>query len=421
MTASSRIAYLVKRFPRLSETFILDEILELKRAGVSLQLYALMDPKEKQIHPRAAALWPEVLYLYPRGMGLRPVVQLMRGACRQALAHPLGALRVVWALCSVHRSIPSLRHALEGMWLANDMSRRGITRLHAHFIHSPGAVAFFARLAGGPPFSITAHAKDLYTTLPRNVRIRADAADFLVTCTAANAGYLHRIVSPSAAQRLHVLHHGVDLHRFVPGNAGDRHRILSVARLVPKKGFADLIAGLELLARDGYRFEAEIFGGGPLHDDLVDQGRAAGLADRLRFHGARTQEAIINAYAKAGLFALAPVITEAGDRDGIPNVLVEAMACGLPVVSTRVSGIPELITDGIDGILVDPHDPAALAEAIARLLTDHAFAARLGKAARRKVERRFDIRRTATRLSRLFASEPFAHPFTNPDEELVAA
>lgn len=416
-----RIAYLVKRFPRLSETFILNEILELKRAGVDLQLYALMDPQEKQVQPDAAALRSQVVYLYGGESRWRSALALLAGAGRQAAGHPLGAARVLWALLSVHRSLPSLRHAVEGMWLAHDMHRRGITHLHAHFIHSPGAVAFFARLAGGPAFSITAHAKDLYTTLPRNVRIRADAADFLVTCTAANAEYLRGIVNPTAAPRIQVLHHGIDLRRFVAGSGIGSGRIVSVGRLVPKKGFADLIAALELLKRDGIGFEAGIFGGGPLHDELLARTQAAGLRDRVRFHGARTQDAIIGAYQRAGLFVLAPVITESGDRDGIPNVLVEAMACGLPVISTRVSGIPELITDGVDGILVEPHDPGALAHGMARMLADRSLAARLGLAARRKVEQRFDIRTATDRLIELFGAERRDGAATDAEAELAAA
>jgi glycosyltransferase involved in cell wall biosynthesis len=306
------------------------------------------------------------------------------------------------------------------MWLARELRRQQITHLHAHFVHSPGAVAFFAHLGGGLPFSLTAHAKDLYTTLPRNLRIRADAAEFLVTCTAANAGYLCSIVSQPAAQRIHVLHHGVDLETFVPGTRSSAPRVLSVGRLVPKKGFADVIAALELLNQKGIRFQAEIFGGGPLHDDLVKQAGSAAIGDLVRFHGARTQDAIISAYQRARLFVLAPVVTDSGDRDGIPNVLVEAMACGLPVVSTRVSGIPELITDDVDGILVDPHDPAALAHAMARILTDPALAARLGGAARRTVEQRFDIRTATNRLCGLFGAKP-ENASAEPDAELAAA
>src|SRR5438128_150679 len=418
---SPRVAYLVKRFPRLSETFILNEILELKRVGLRLQLYALMDPREKQEHPEAAALRPEVVYLHDASRRLRSGLRLFTGALLQGFRHPAGAMRVLWALASVHRSFPSLRHALEGMWLANDMRRRGITHLHAHFIHSPGAVAFFARLAGGPPFSVSAHAKDLYTTLPRNLRIRGQAADFIVTCTEANGRYLREMLGGEAARRVHVLHHGVDTRRFVPARAVVPGRILSVGRLVPKKGFAELIAALDLLGRQDHRFNVEIIGGGPLHDALVEQAQAVGLRDRITFRGARTQDAIISAYRRAALFVLAPVITDAGDRDGIPNVLVEAMAAGVPVVSTRISGIPELITDGVDGVLVESRDPAGLALGMARVLSDPDFAARLSQAGRAKVERLFDIRTTTCRLHTLFSAGPDLTATTDADVEAVAA
>ncbi len=416
-----RVAYLVKRFPRLSETFVLNEILELKRVGLDLRLYALMDPQEKLVHHQAAGLHREVVYLHDREHPLHSWLRLLAGAARQGLSNPVGALRVLWALVSVHRSLPSLRHALEGMWLARDMRQRRITHLHAHFVHSPGAVAFFARLAGGAPFSLTAHAKDLYTTLPRNLRIRGYAADFLVTCTAANGLYLREMLAGDAVARIHVLHHGVDLERFVPLRAVVPGRILSVGRLVSKKGFAELIAALDLLSRGGNRFDAEIFGGGPLRGELLKQAQTAGLIDRIAFRGARTQDEIISAYRQAALFVLAPVVTDDGDRDGIPNVLVEAMASGVPVVSTRISGIPELITDGVDGVLVEPHNPAALAAAMAGVLTHPEFAARLAAAGRRKVERLFDIKATTQRLHALFAGPAIAEEPIEADEEAVAA
>ena len=415
-----RVAYLLKRFPRLSETFILNEVLALKRSGLALQVYALMDPQEKQVQPEAAALRREVVYLHDAHRAIRSTLRILAGAARHGLGHPVGALRVLWAVLSIHRSLPSIRHAAEGMWLAGDLRRRRITRLHAHFIHSPGAVAYFAWLAGGPPFSVTAHAKDLYTTLPRNLRIRGDAADFIVTCSTANADYLRQLLSREAAGRIQVIHHGVDLGRFMPGQAKEPGRILSVGRLVPKKGFADLIAALDQLNRDGYGFDAEIYGGGPLHDDLRRQAQRCGLTDHIRFHGARPQEAIIAAYRRAALFVLAPVITDTGDRDGIPNVLVEAMACGVPVISTRVSGIPELITDGIDGLLVEPDDPVGLAQAMARLLTDPDLGARLGRAGRQKVERLFDIRSARDRLLVLFHPQQYTQA-SSEDREVAAA
>jgi glycosyltransferase involved in cell wall biosynthesis len=398
-----RLAYLLKRFPRLSETFILNEILELGRQGLEPRVYALTDPLEKQAHPEATRLRPHVIYLHDPRRPLRSWLRLLGGALVQAMSRPDGALRVVWALCTVHRSLPSLRHAVEGLWLARDLRRNGITHLHAHFIHSPAAVAYLALLAGGPPFSMTAHAKDLYTTLPRNVRIRSLAARFVVTCTQFNAAYLVGILGEAHRVPIHVLYHGTDLQRFRPDrSAVEAGRILSVGRLVPKKGFPDLVRALAVLHARGVRIRTDIYGGGPLREELEAQGRRVGLDGELAFHGARLQDEIVVAYRRAAVFVLAPVVTDDGDRDGIPNVLVEAMASGVPVVATRISGIPELITHGVEGLLVPPHDPAALAAAIERVLRDPELADRLGQAGRREVAQHFDLARNTRRLRALF-------------------
>lgn len=398
-----RVAYLLKRFPRLSETFVLNEILELGRQGLGARVYALTDPLEKQAHPEATRLRPHVIYLHDPRRPLRSWLRLLIGAALQAISRPGGALRVLWALCTVHRSLPSVRHAVEALWLARDLRRTGITHLHAHFIHSPAAVAHLAFLAGGPPFSMTAHAKDLYTTLPRNVRIRSLAARFVVTCTQFNATHLAGILGEPQAVPIHVLYHGTDLHRFSPDrSAVDPGRILSVGRLVPKKGFPDLVRALAVLRARGVGIRADIYGGGPLRQELEAQGRQLGLDRELAFHGARLQDEIAAAYRRAAVFVLAPVVTNDGDRDGIPNVLVEAMACGVPVVATRISGIPELITDGVDGLLVAEHDPAALAAAIEQVLRDPELAHRLGLAGRRRVTQHFDLARNTRRLRTLF-------------------
>jgi glycosyltransferase involved in cell wall biosynthesis len=404
-----RVAVLVKRFPRLSESFILNELIELRRQGMDLVVYALMDPGEALVSEAAALLRPEVVYLHDARHTLAFWRRLLFGACRQAVTHPAKALRVLWALISVHRSLPSLRHAIEGLWLARDLHRRGIVHLHSHFAHGPTAIAYMARLAGGPPFSFTAHAKDLYTTLPRNLRIRTAAASFVVTCTGHNAGYLERVIGSRPAG-LQVLYHGTDLRRFNPaGRAPEPGRILSVGRLVPKKGYGELLAALHLLARAGVPFHCDLYGGGPLRDDLALAIADLGLVDSVILHGARLQDEILGALRRATVFALAPVVMDDGDRDGIPNVLVEAMAAGVPVVSTRISGIPELIREGHEGLLVEPHDPAALADALRRVLGDAGLAAELAAAARRKVERNFDVEANSRRLGGLLQGEVHAH------------
>lgn len=398
---STRVAYLVKRFPRLSETFVLNEFLEVRGLGLRATLFALLDPGEKLVHREARELMPDVHYVTIAGRPWHSAWRLFRGAAAQAATNPRGFLRVLWALLSVHRSIPSLRHAIEGLWLAGELRRMGVEHLHAHFAHSPAAVAYMARLAGGPPFSFTAHAKDLYTTLPRNLVIRARAATLVLTCTRFNQRFLQELL-PDLPTPIHVVHHGTDLRRF----SSSRRRpepdlIVSVGRLVPKKGYPLMVQAVRLMALAGVSFRCEIYGGGPMREELERMVSDSGLQGRVSFHGARPQDEIADAYARAAVFVIAPVVVADGDRDGIPNVLVEAMASGVPVVSTRISGIPELIDDGNSGLLVEPGDPAALADATTRVLVDHHMARRLAKAGRRKVERDFDLAVNSRRVAEL--------------------
>ena len=413
-----RVAYLLKRFPRLSETFVLNEILEVQRLGLDVIVYALEDPRENLVDPQAERLRPAVTYLHQPGRGWRSWRRLLTGAAAQAVSQPRGAFRLVWALLATHRSLPSMRHAVESLWLARDLRRRGAGHLHGHFAHSPAAVAYMVHLASGLPFSFTAHAKDLYTTLPRNLRIRAQAARFVITCTDFNRRYLEGLLDGSRHAPIHVLYHGTDLRRFSPsGRHPEPGLVMSVGRLVPKKGFDYLIQALSRLDQGLTPIRCEIFGGGGLRDSLVDQINATGLAGSVRLRGARLLEEVIASYRTAAVFALAPVVMEDGDRDGIPNALVEAMASEVPVVSTRISGIPELIEDGVDGLLVEPRNSDALSAAIKRLLDDPALAARLARAGRQKVERQFDITVNCTRLVALMTGQ---HEVAGRPREAVA-
>jgi glycosyltransferase involved in cell wall biosynthesis len=397
-----RVAYLVKRFPRLSESFVLNEILEIRRQGLDVTVYALMDPHEKLVSPEAEQLRPEVVYLHDSAHRPGSWRRLTAGAVAQVVRRPLGAARLAWALLSVHRSAPSLRHALEALWLAGDLRRRGVTHLHAHFAHSPAAVAYMAWLAGGPPYSFTAHAKDLYTTLPRNLRIRIMAARFVVTCTDFNRAHIERLLAQQAHPPVHVLYHGTDLSRFHPnGQKPVPGRILSVGRLVEKKGYTWLLDALAILRSRNIGFRCDIYGGGPMRASLDERIEALGLHDMVKLHGARLQAEIVDAYHTAAVFALAPVVTDNGDRDGIPNVLVEAMASQVPVVSTSISGIPELIASGSEGLLVEPGDPRALADALQAAIEDGARVARMAAAGRAKVERHFDLVANTARLRAL--------------------
>jgi glycosyltransferase involved in cell wall biosynthesis len=392
------LAVLVKRFPRLSETFVLNEFLELRRQGVHARLFAVLDPEERHVQPEAAELQPEVVYLRER-----PWWALVPGMLAVIVRHPGGFVRAL-RLALARRSRATWRHLGEALVLVDSLDRENLAHLHAHFAHGPAAIAHLAHLVSGIPYSFTAHAKDLYTTPVEYVALRSDAARFVVTCTEANATYLREVVGADPA-KLIVSRHGVDLERFEVAMRRPRPgRILSVGRLVPKKGFDTLVRACRVLADRGVDFECLIVGDGPLRDELDGLVRSLDLGDRVSIGTARPQPALVGEYEQAAVFALGCVVLDDGDRDGIPNVILEAMAAGVPVVATAVSGIPEVVLDGETGRLVAPGDPVALADAVASLLADPTEAARLSAAGRRHAARRFDLSRSVGPLADTFAA-----------------
>jgi glycosyltransferase involved in cell wall biosynthesis len=259
----------------------------------------------------------------------------------------------------------------------------------------------FASMLTGLPFSFTGHARDLYQIPASSLAAKAARATTLVTCCEANVTFLRETL-PDSPVPVEVIHHGVDLDRFSPSTRGGDGvpALVSVGRLVEKKGFDDL---LRALARIDRPFSCEIYGDGPLHDELVGLRDDLGLGDRVDFMGARDSDEIVKALADADAFVLTPTTTEDGDRDGIPNVLVEAMACGLPVVTTTAGGITELVADDVNGLLCDPDDVTSIAQAVSRVVSDPALRVRLGAAGRRTVEADYDVNTAAARLVALYS------------------
>lgn len=401
---SLRVAYLLKRYPRLSETFILHEMLALEARGMRLHVYSLLDPAEATVHPDVDRLAAAVTYL-PCAT-LSHLGQLARAHARLLRRDPRRYLQALRLALTRSHPLVGLRHLLRAGWLGLELEREGIRHLHAHFAHGPAATAQFVHALTGLPYSFTAHAKDIYTTPPARLQERIREACFVVTCTSHNYDYLASLVDPATATRIHRIYHGVDLRRFrlLPSRAQHPPVILAVGRLVEKKGLSYLVEACAVLRDRGAPFRCQMVGGGPLEDQLRAQIAALGLEGTVDLLSARTQEELVDIYRQATLLALPCVVLENGDRDGIPNVLVEAMSMGLPVVSTRISGVPELVDHGHNGLLVPPRDAPALAAALADLLADSAQRRRLGAEAHRTVTERFDLAQNAARLEELFAS-----------------
>jgi glycosyltransferase involved in cell wall biosynthesis len=280
-----------------------------------------------------------------------------------------------------------------------------VTHIHAHFAHDPALVALLVSRLTGIPFSFTAHARDLYQIPQAALLRRARAATAVVACCRTNADYTRRVAGGATAVEL--VYHGVDLNRFTPSNGDSGNgaaRLVSVGRLVEKKGFDDLLAACAVVAQSGRSFHCDIYGDGPERARLEAARDRLGLQSVVRFCGARTQAELRSVYRNADLFVLTPKETADGDRDGVPNVLLEAMACGKPVVATSAGGVAELVQDRFNGILVGGRDSREIAKGIAALLDDAATRRRYGENAARTV-RDFDSHRAAERLASIFARE----------------
>jgi glycosyltransferase involved in cell wall biosynthesis len=400
------IAYIVKAWPRLSETFILNEIISLEQRGVPIRIFSVKERDPGPAHSKIAQVRGEVTYLAFWPNWKRTVPANLRTLCRQ----PGRYLRVLLEAIKVnvirHRRFAPPWHFFEAAYLTDILFREPVDHLHAHFASTPALVAMYTHRLSGIPYTFTAHAKDIYVSDPVVFRAKLEEARAVVTCTAYNLSYLFAQYGPLCDQKVHCIYHGLDISQFKFNMSrkvdSDKPMILSVARLVEKKGLGDLIAAADILRRRGRVFHVEIIGSGPQREILQAQAKRLGLADRVRLPGAQAHDVVCLAYQRASVFVLPSVIASNGDRDGIPNVLLEAMASGVPVVSTPISGIPELIESGLDGLLVPPNNPAALAEAIDKLLASQEMRESLARAARAKIESSFSLDASAERLLALF-------------------
>jgi glycosyltransferase involved in cell wall biosynthesis len=403
---------LLKCFPRLSETFILNEVLELERQGLDLRVYSLNEPQEPVRHRLAGQVRSPIQYLpYP----LLPALHRYAFAHLQLLArHPVGyTLTLIAALCSLDGDL--LERFVQAGFLAGLMRRDGVRHLHAGFVHYPGSVAWIVHRITGSTFSLATHAKDMVHSPPGLLRKKLAEAEVVFTCTQFNVPVLEARAAPAGIRCLRRIYHGADLERFPyePGAPLDPPLILAVGRLVEKKGLDHLISACQLLAERGRRFQCRIVAGSrDLWAELSSQILRLDLAERVVLVGPLDQDEVRRWYRSASVFALPCVVAEDGDRDGIPNVLVEAAATGVPIVTTSVGGIPELVRDGETGLVVPPRDRGALAGALERVLDSPELARHLRERARSRVEEYFDLRRNAVLVAREFRA--LSGPGPNP-------
>lgn len=404
--AAGRVAFVLKGYPRLSETFIAQEIAALERRGLDILIVSLRHPTDGRTHPVHAEIRAPRLYL-PEYLYQEPM-RVLRAWRRVRHWPGYRAARAVFLRDLARDPTPNRgRRFGQAVVLASELPD-DVGRLHAHFLHTPASVTRYAAMLRGLPWTGSAHAKDIWTTEEWEKREKLADCAWLVTCTAANHAHLSALAPPG---RVELVYHGLDLARFAAaprtaaGNRGeDASRpvvILSVGRLVEKKG-TDVL--LEALARlpAGLHWRLVHAGGGPLREALERRAQALGVAPRIEWRGPCTQTELLEAYRAADLFALASRVARDGDRDGLPNVLAEAQSQGLACVATRVSGIPELIDDGDTGLLVPPEAPDELARALAALVRDPSRRRALGEAGRRRVHERFGLDANIARLAAKF-------------------
>jgi len=400
-----RVGYVLKRYPRYSETFIVNEILAHERAGLEIEIFSLRPPNDSHFQDLIAAVQAPVHYLWPEE-GLKGT--FFWAALEDASATWPG----VWSVLEMARG-EEARDIYQALLLAREARRTGIRHLHAHFATSATTTAQLAARLAGLPFSFTAHAKDIFHESVRadDLRRKLSDAAAVVTISDYNMAYLRELYGP-ATTRLQRIYNGLDLERFPYEARYDRPpQIVAVGRLIEKKGFADLIEACAMLANRGCPFVCRIIGAGPLEADLRAHIERLGLHTIVELIGPRPQREVIRQVQQAAVLAAPCVVGADGNRDGLPTVLLEAMALGTPCVSTDVTGIPEVLRDGETGLMVPQHAPGALAAALERLLTDPALRVKLAAQARRLIEAEFDIHHNSARLRAIFQAASRARAY----------
>lgn len=401
------LGFVLKGFPRISETFISNEIRLLEQRGFRIHIYSMRHPRESFTHESVKAIRAKVTYL-PQSVSYDFPRLLWQNICLFARI-PKRYIKTARLWLSRYPQAPKkhtwLKHFLQAGWLVQCSAKReGIHHFHAHFAHTPSSVAMYAASFCDVPFSFFAHAKDIYTQNPIALKEKIDRAKFVVTCTAYNENYLKHIAKN--AKKISCVRHGIDLSLFSPksrpATPTPPFTILTVARLVPKKGLFDVLEALAFLRQKGIEFRYILAGDGPLRAQLLQKAEDLGLAAHVLMTGTITHDAVCQLYEKADAFVLGCRLGDKGDRDGIPNVIAEAMAMGVPVAATRFSGIPELVEHEISGMLSAPEDPQELARNLLRVLTDHQLRAQLIPAARQRVEHMFDNRTLIQTLAEVY-------------------
>jgi glycosyltransferase involved in cell wall biosynthesis len=417
-----RVAYIMSRFPAVTETFILYEMLEMQRRGIEVDVYPLMRMREDVTHPDLHAIMPRVHY--------RPFLSLsiLRANWHYLRRRP----RLYWnTWVEVLRGtfgcfnffLGALVFTPKSAAVALELERNGVSHVHAHFATHPALSALVIHRLTGIPFSMTAHGHDVHCKR-RMLRGKMEAAEFVVSVSEYNRALMTGECGEHVREKVHVIHCGTDTAYFVPASESvPRVRplhIVCIATFREVKGHNYLVEACRLLRRRGIGFHCDLVGSGELRTEVERQISMAGLAERFTVHGPQPRPMVRSILQRADVKVLPSVLASNGMREGIPVALMEAMSCGLPVVSSRLSGIPELVEHGVTGLLVPPRHATELADALELLARDPELRLRMGLAGRRRIERDFDLVTNAGLLASLFFPEQHAEDEPEPSLSKVA-
>ncbi len=397
----TRVSYILSQFPETHETFIVREIAEMERQGVDIEIFSLKKCRDAVVQKQALPLKEKTHY-----PGAILALKAFFLTLYFVLAHPVRLAQILGRIFKDNAKNPlylvkTLGMVPVGIWIGWKSKKLGVRQIHAHWATIPTETAWVAARAWNLPYSFTAHAWDIFLHPGRLERLIRDSVR-VVTCTRFNKTYMTDAFGRDLGQKIDVVYHGLNLSQIVQvreAHAGDFH-ILAVGRLVEQKGFLYLIRALGVLKSRGETARLWLIGTGPLRESLARQAEKLGVAGWVDFKGTVSQEEVFSLMQRADVFVMPSVVAKNQDRDGIPNVILEALAHRLPVVGTRVSGLPEVIVDGETGRLVEPESPEDLAEAI---LFVKRYPERAGEMARRGqelVQNNFEIQTNVAKMQK---------------------
>lgn len=385
-----KIVYIIGTYPRLTTTFIDREINSLEELGVNIKIFSIRPPSGILSQAQIESM-TRIQYLLPVNL-----VSLVIGHIRFIIAQPkifFGTL--IYLVSCPHPTIKSrirtFLHFNEGVYAAHQLSTEQFDHIHAHFMDRAATIALVVSRFLDAPYSLTAHAGDIYVD-PVLLQEKMSAAKFIATCTEYNKSYLEQFGEGLFNHKLFCIYHSLAIDKY---NAQENRKretcmMLSVGQLKEKKGFDYLLRACRILVDHGHTFECQIVGEGPLRGYLESRIKELSLENLVQLCGALPHQKVIEKYQQANFFVLPAILASDGDRDGIPNVILEAMTMDLPIVSTIHSAIPEVVEDGFNGLLVPPGDEHALAEGLEKLITNPDYAEELGSRGRMIVREKFD-------------------------------